>query len=85
MHGHLEGLSKTLSQNTLMHLFDSKPTDPHYHPISLNGGLSNTGLEVSFNVLVNEYEVFIVAVICCCLFSHGLGMALYFVAFGFIF
>ena len=56
MHGHLEGLSKTLSQNTLMHLFDSKPTDPHYHPISLNGGLSNTGLEVSFNVLVNEYD-----------------------------
>ena len=56
MHGHLEGLSKTLVHDTLPHLFNSKPTDQHYHPISLNGGLSSTGLVASFNVLVYEYD-----------------------------
>lgn len=55
MHGHLEGLSKLLIQNALLHCFNAKPSDEYYHPIALNGGLDATGLLASFNVLIHQF------------------------------
>ena len=55
MHGEVEGLYKVHFQKTCSHLFRSKPGDQYYHAISLNGGMTAVGFEVSFNVLVKEF------------------------------
>ena len=56
MHGELEGLLPLDFRKTMRHLFQSKPTDPHYHPISLNGGVNSAGLEASFNVTISDFD-----------------------------
>jgi len=53
MHGEAEGLLKAHLQKFLNHLFDSKPSDAHYHRICLNGNASLG--EASFNELVSFF------------------------------